>query len=120
MNGNDGVDLAQKKDTRKYADRREYLIQAVRKRRQVVRMKALEYKKGKCEKCGYNKCTEALEFHHLENQQKEFGISSKGYTRSWIKVKAELDKCILVCANCHREIHAKIAALDGNIKMKTG
>ncbi|MBU1784514.1 MAG: hypothetical protein KKG95_04155 [Candidatus Omnitrophica bacterium] len=120
MDGNDEVNLVQKKDTRKYVDRREYLIQSVRKQRQLVRMKTLGYKKEKCEKCGYNKCIEALEFHHLYDQQKEFGISSKGYTRSWIKVKAEIDKCILVCANCHREIHAKTAALDGNIKMKTG
>ena len=50
--------------------------------------------------------TDALEFHHLDPSQKDFGISSKGYTRSWDKVKEELDKCILVCSNCHREIHS--------------
>lgn len=45
-------------------------------------------------------------FHHLDPNQKDFGIGSKGYTRSFDKVKKELDKCICVCANCHREIHA--------------
>jgi hypothetical protein len=47
-----------------------------------------------------------LEFHHLETSRKDFGISGKGYTRSWSKVSEELDKCMLLCANCHREIHA--------------
>ena len=93
-------------DKRTYADRREYLIGAVQKRRQSIRLKAIEYKGGKCSICGYDKCVEALEFHHLDSSGKDFGISDKGYTRSWEKVKEELDKCLLVCANCHREIHA--------------
>lgn len=67
---------------------------------------AVEYKGGKCSVCGYDRCADALEFHHLDPSQKDFGISSKGYTRSWDKVKEELDKCILVCSNCHREIHS--------------
>lgn len=66
---------------------------------------AIEYKGGKCKCCGYNKCISALEFHHLDPSVKEFNIGQKGYTRSWDKNKKELDKCILVCANCHREIH---------------
>lgn len=66
---------------------------------------SIEYKRNKCCICGYNKCKSALEFHHLDPKQKDFGISAKGYTRSWEKIKEELDKCIMVCANCHREIH---------------
>lgn len=54
--------------------------------------------------CGYNKCLAALEFHH-PNSDKDFGLSQKGITRSWEKVKLELDKCELVCCNCHKEIH---------------
>ncbi|MFH1459448.1 MAG: HNH endonuclease signature motif containing protein [Candidatus Omnitrophota bacterium] len=95
------------KDKRKYADRRDYLIEAVRKRRKNLRIKAVEYKGGKCKICGYNNCPEALEFHHINESDKDFGISQKGYTRSWKKVKDEIEKCELVCANCHREIHAK-------------
>lgn len=79
--------------------------EAVQRRRDKIKLQAVEYKGGKCEKCGYNKCVGALEFHHLDTNEKDFGISARGYTRSWEKVKAELDKCILVCANCHREIH---------------
>lgn len=63
----------------------------------------IKYKGGKCEKCGYNKCIEALDFHHLDPSQKEFGLSSNSYSLE--KMKKEADKCILVCANCHREIH---------------
>lgn len=92
-------------EKRTYADRRQYMIAAVAKRRKKVKLMAVAYKGGKCAVCGYNKCIDALEFHHLTD--KSFGISSKGYTRSWEKIKAELDKCIMLCANCHREVEAE-------------
>ena len=93
---------------RTYADRRTYLIAAVRKRRMTVRHKALTYKGGRCQRCSYDRCAEALEFHHLTSAKKDFGISSKGYTRSWEKIRAELGKCVLLCANCHREVHSSL------------
>lgn len=80
---------------------------AVTKRRKKLKIMSVEYKGGKCEKCGYNKCTDALDFHHVDPTQKDFGLSMRGMTRSWEKIKQELDKCILVCSNCHREIHAE-------------
>lgn len=88
--------------TRTYADRREYNIQAVAKRRRKVKQMAVEYKGGKCELCGYDRYVGALDFHHLRD--KEFSVSKSGNTYSWERVKAELDKCMLVCANCHREL----------------
>ncbi len=103
-----------KHDARRYADRRQYLIVAVKKRRKKIRQMAIEYKGAKCQACGYNRCAEALEFHHVNSPGKDFSISEKGYTRSWAKVKEELDKCILLCANCHREAHARSAAFPGN------
>jgi len=103
-----------KHDTRTYKDRQKYLISAVRKRRKKIRMMAVEYKGGQCEICGYKKCIEALEFHHIDSSKKDFGVSSRGYTRSWAKVKDEIEKCMLVCANCHRELHAQNAASSGN------
>lgn len=93
------------KDKRTYADRAEYLKKAVALRRKNLRLKAIEYKGGKCQLCGYNKCLDALEFHHYL-KIKNFGISQKGYTRSWEKVKTELDLCQLLCANCHREVES--------------
>jgi DNA-directed RNA polymerase subunit RPC12/RpoP len=82
--------------------------EAVQRRREKLKLLAVEYKGGKCQRCGYCKCLKALEFHHIDPEQKEFGIGHKGETRSWEKTKVELDKCILVCANCHREIHAEL------------
>lgn len=80
-------------------------VNAVVKRRVILKEQAIEYKGGSCERCGYDKSKRALEFHHLDPKEKDFGIAHKGYTRSWEKVKKELDKCILVCSNCHAEIH---------------
>ena len=107
-------------DNRKYSDRRQYLIRAVHARRKKVRQMAIDRKGGKCEICGYNRCIDALEFHHNDLSDKKFGISEKGYTRSWKEVEKELDKCIMICANCHRELHAKLAAPAGNRGMKSG
>ena len=93
-------------DHRKYADRAEYLKKAVVLRRKAVRIRLIEYKGGQCILCGYSKCIDALDLHHKDASQKDFGISSGGLTRSWERVKAEADKCVLLCANCHREVHA--------------
>lgn len=93
-------------EKRTYADRREYIIRAVAKRRKMLRQKAVDYKGGKCSKCGYDKCIDALEFHH--EKEKSFGISESGNTRSWERVKQELGNCVLVCSNCHREIHSQL------------
>ncbi len=77
----------------------------VQKRRENLKKKAVIYKGGKCERCGYDKCIAALDFHHLDPNKKDFGIAANGYTRSWEKMKDELDKCVMICANCHREKH---------------
>ena len=77
---------------RTYADRAEYLKEAVSRRRKMIRAKAIEYKGGKCSRCGYDRCSDALDFHHT-NGRKDFGISQEGLTRSWERVKAEIDKC---------------------------
>lgn len=95
-------------EKRKYADRREELIKAVAKRRRKIKTLSINYKGGKCQICGYNKFQGALDFHHVDPKQKSFSIGEKGYTRSWDRIKEELNKCILVCATCHREIEAGI------------
>ena len=68
----------------------------------------VEYKGGECEFCGYNKCIEALEFHHINENTKEFQIS--GSTKSLDTQKKEVDKCHILCANCHREVHAGLTS----------
>ena len=69
-----------------------------KKKRELV-----EYKGGRCIKCGYNKCVTAMEFHHMNHKEKDFTISGKSW--SFERLKIEVDKCILVCSNCHKEIH---------------
>jgi predicted HNH restriction endonuclease len=65
---------------------------------------AIRYKGGCCQKCGYDKCIGALDFHHIDPSTKEAGwtLMRKMSRENMVK---ELDKCILVCSNCHREIH---------------
>jgi hypothetical protein len=68
---------------------------------------AIAYKGGRCQLCGYSKCVQALEFHH-DTEDKEHDISYMcGHRVANTKIAAELDKCMLVCANCHRELHFK-------------
>jgi 5-methylcytosine-specific restriction endonuclease McrA len=102
-------------ETRTYADRAEYLKKAVSARRKKLRDMALEYAGGKCKICGYSRCKRALSFHHRNPKKKDFGLSMKGITRSWEKTKKELDKCILLCANCHMEVHDSVTQLPRGI-----
>lgn len=70
-----------------------------------LKSQMVEYKGGCCVRCGYKKYQGALEFHHLDPNEKDFNPSRlKNYSFNEI-IKSELDKCILVCSNCHREIH---------------
>jgi len=73
--------------------------------------KSIEYKGGECQICGYNKCRQALHFHHINPEEKSFTIGNKGSSIAWDKLKKELDKCILLCSNCHHEIHAGVTML---------
>ena len=81
--------------------------QAVAIKRRAIKKALIDYKGGKCCRCGYNKSMRALEFHHLDPSIKDFGISTC-LTKSMESLKQEVDKCILVCANCHAEIHDEI------------
>lgn len=61
---------------------------------------------GKCECCGYNKNLAALEFHHRNPEEKEFQVDARAFSNhSLEKLERELEKCSLLCANCHRERH---------------
>jgi hypothetical protein len=72
-----------------------------------------EYKGGGCSKCGYNKCSAALDFHHIDPATKSFSLAKSNMSKSLVALKEEADKCIILCANCHREHHhleAELAA----------
>jgi len=86
--------IEQKEELRK---RRRKLIREKRK-------KLIDLRGGKCNKCGYKKCISALEFHHKNPKEKEIKLNQNFRLERLIK---EAKKCILLCANCHREIHFK-------------
>ena len=69
-------------EKRTYRQRAEYLKKAVARRRKRLKEKAIEHKGGRCIFCGYNKRIDALEFHHLDSKEKDFGLSARGLTRS--------------------------------------
>lgn len=75
-------------------------------RRQNLKQLAVEYLGGKCSNCSYNTYIGALEFHHTDPTKKDMTIAGSG--KKWETIKAEVEKCILLCANCHRELHYKL------------
>ena len=75
------------------------------RRKRAIKMEYVEYKGGECCICGYSKCLAALEFHHLDPGEKDFAIADLKNVKLSEKILKELDKCICVCANCHRELH---------------
>ena len=84
-------------------------------RQRNLKKDAINYKGGKCVSCGYNKCQGALEFHHKDPLQKDPDYHSFKTVFNE-RLKIELDKCILLCANCHREIHTGILDIKELIK----
>jgi hypothetical protein len=83
-------------------------VAEVRKQR---KKELIEYKGGKCIICDYNKCIKALEFHHVNPSEKKFGIANATVTNIEL-LKEEADKCVLVCSNCHMEIHAGLVDVE--------
>lgn len=72
---------------------------------QRFKQECVDYKGGVCQRCGYNTCIAAIDFHHRDMSKKEFSLSKLHTTKLTSRVKKELDKCDLLCANCHREAH---------------
>lgn len=84
-----------------------------------IKLKLIEYKGGKCEKCGFNKpIPRAYDFHHKNPSDKLFVISSYKVL-NWDKLVQEVDKCWLVCRNCHAEIHHDIDSNNRNELLKS-
>lgn len=61
---------------------------------------------GSCIKCGYKKCIAALEFHHIDPNKKDFDWKQMRL-HQWKTICEELKKCVLLCSNCHREVHSE-------------
>lgn len=76
-------------------------------RRKEVKEKSIAYLGGECQRCGYSKSSSALQFHHRDPDEKDFQIAGN-HCRSWETIQRELDKCDLLCSNCHCEVHEEI------------
>ena len=76
--------------------------------RKLLRQYREEKEKG-CERCGYNKCHQAIHYHHLDPSTKKYNIATAVSSQhlAWETVQEEMSKCIRVCSNCHYEIHAE-------------
>ncbi len=79
-------------------------IRIDRARFHKIKQECLDYRGGICVVCGYNKCQAALHFHHRDPLMKKFELGSN--KKPLRKVKDELDKCDILCANCHLELHS--------------
>jgi transposase len=85
--------------------------EAVTAWRRRTKRRLVEERGGACERCGFSASVAALQFHHPDPSAKEFGVSNKGGVISFARLKAEADKCMLVCANCHAEIEWGVDSL---------
>lgn len=81
---------------------------AVSRRRRKVKRMLVEEAGGECIGCGYGRCIAALEFHHVNPAEKKFSLSHRGVARSMVSARAEAEKCVLLCANCHAEVEAGV------------
>lgn len=92
-----------RKQSPEYTER---LAQYRKNRKQEFKQKILEFFGGKCAHCGLVAIPDVYDVHHINPDEKEFQIGTN-MGISWVRMESELKKCILLCANCHRKIHAK-------------
>jgi formate-dependent nitrite reductase cytochrome c552 subunit len=79
--------------------------------RRRSKVRAVEHMGGRCFGCERIGPPALFDFHHMDAKDKQFGIGQDGISRTWEKVVAELEKCVMLCANCHREVHAGVRTI---------
>jgi len=80
--------------------------------RRRTKERIIEAMGGECVCCSYKRCPDALELHHIDPTSKEFSLAgARGHPIAWAKLVVELRKCVLLCANCHREVEAVVRVL---------
>lgn len=84
----------------------------VNKNRTDKKRKLVALKGGKCQRCGYDKSLAALQFHHRNPAEKLFTINGRNGCRSWESLLQETQKCDLLCANCHAEVHENLRLIS--------
>jgi transposase len=87
---------------------------AVARRRRRIKEILVAEAGGACSVCGYHRYVGALQFHHLYPPGKTFSLGQRGVARSLAKARREVEKCVLLCSNCHAEIESGARDLPGN------
>lgn len=87
----------------------------VNEQRRQTKVQAVEYMGSTCFSCERDGPPALFEFHHWDARQKEFGVSQAGAHHSWKRVIGELEKCVMLCANCHREVHAGVRRINDTL-----
>jgi transposase-like protein len=85
--------------------------EAVSKRRQSVKRMLVEEAGGQCAICGFDQHPAALQFHHLDPSTKSFHLSEGGLTRGIERCRAEAEKCVLLCSNCHAQVEVGVKSV---------
>jgi len=82
--------------------------------------KLVEEHGGGCKICKYNRCARSLDFHHVNENEKSFSLAGRNMAdRTWDKIKEEAKKCVLLCRNCHGEVHSGLHSdLENDWKKK--
>ncbi len=89
-----------------------YLAQ--QKRGRIRKLELIRMNRGSCEKCGYDRNYAALEFHHVDSDKKFFQLDLRSLSnRKWSVIVKEAEKCILLCSNCHAELHNPACTMEG-------
>ncbi|HEY7932324.1 MAG TPA: helix-turn-helix domain-containing protein [Solirubrobacteraceae bacterium] len=86
-------------------------MERVSQRRRKLKLILVGEAGGCCALCGYDRCVGALHFHHIDPASKQFHLSMHGATRALAAVRAEMAKCVLLCANCHAEVELGLVRL---------
>lgn len=95
-----------KDQTMSITEQKASMVIHVHNHRKKRKKELIKYKGGRCQCCGYDKSMNVLQFHHINPEEKDFTIGGRNYSIEIMKL--EVDKCVLLCSNCHIEIHEEI------------
>ena len=84
---------------------KEEIIARHKKSRRTAKEQLVERFGGKCVQCGYDRCPAGFDFHHIIPEEKEFSIGENCGNFAYERLLNEVEKCALLCSNCHRELH---------------
>lgn len=86
--------------------------ESVSKRRRSLKKKLVEEAGGRCALCGFDEHPAALQFHHLDPASKSFHLAEGGLSRGIARSRAEAEKCVLLCANCHAQVEVGVKSVS--------